>query len=123
MKRDFTYIDDIVEGVVRIAERPAMATAGFDTAQPDPAASWAPYRIYNIGNHQPVDLMAFIEAIEEALGKQAKKRLLPLQAGDVPATYADTADLAKATGFAPATPVREGVRRFIDWYREYYKVA
>jgi UDP-glucuronate 4-epimerase len=123
MKRDFTYIDDVVEGVVRIAERPPSADAGFDTSRPDPAVSWAPYRIYNIGNHQPVDLMAFIEAIEEALGRKAEKRLLPLQDGDVPATYADTADLTEATGFAPATPVREGVRRFIDWYREYYKVT
>jgi len=123
MRRDFTYIDDIVEGVVRIAERPPAANAAFDTARPDPASSWAPYRIYNIGNHQPVELMEFIEAIEEALGKKAEKRLLPLQDGDVPATYADTADLAQTTGFAPATPVREGVRRFIEWYREYYKVS
>jgi len=123
MRRDFTYVDDIVEGVVRIAERPPAANAAFDTARPDPASSWAPYRIYNIGNHQPVELMEFIEAIEEALGKKAEKRLLPLQDGDVPATYADTADLAQTTGFAPATPVREGVRRFIEWYRSYYKVA
>jgi UDP-glucuronate 4-epimerase len=123
MRRDFTYIDDIVEGVVRIAERPPQADPAFDPSQPDPASSWAPYRVYNIGNHQPVELMAFIEAIEEALGRKAEKRLLPLQDGDVPATYADTADLAEATGFAPATPVREGVRRFIDWYRSYYKVS
>ncbi len=123
MRRDFTYIDDIVEGVVRIAERPPTANVAFDTSQPDPAGSWAPYRIYNIGNHQPVELMAFIEAIEEALGRKAEKRLLPLQDGDVPATNADTADLAQATGFAPSTPVNEGVRRFIEWYRAYYKVA
>jgi len=123
MRRDFTYIDDIAEGVVRIAERPPTPNAAFDTSQPDPASSWAPYRIYNIGNHQPVELMAFIEAIEEALGKKAEKRLLPLQDGDVPATYADVADLAQATGFAPSTPVREGVRRFIEWYRSYYKVS
>jgi UDP-glucuronate 4-epimerase len=123
MRRDFTYVDDIVEGVVRIAERPPTPNAAFDTSKPDPASSWAPYRLYNIGNHQPVDLMVFIEAIEEALGKKAEKRLLPLQDGDVPATYADTADLAQATGFAPATPVREGVRRFIEWYRHYYKVS
>jgi len=123
MRRDFTYVDDIVEGVVRIAERPPATNAEFDTAHPDPATSWAPYRVYNIGNHQPVDLMVFIEAIEEALGKKAEKRLLPMQDGDVPATYADTADLASATGFAPATPVREGVRRFIEWYRTYYKVS
>ncbi|MGB8435967.1 MAG: NAD-dependent epimerase [Burkholderiales bacterium] len=123
MRRDFTYIDDIVEGVVRIAERPPTANSAFDPSRPDPASSWAPYRIYNIGNHQPVELMAFIEAIEEALGRKAEKRLLPLQDGDVPATYADVADLAQATGFAPATPVREGVRQFIDWYRSYYKVS
>jgi len=123
MRRDFTYIDDIAESVVRIAERPPTPNAAFDTSQPDPASSWAPYRIYNIGNHQPVELMAFIEAIEEALGKKAEKRLLPLQDGDVPATYADVADLAQATGFAPSTPVREGVRRFIEWYRSYYKVS
>jgi UDP-glucuronate 4-epimerase len=123
MRRDFTYVDDIVEGVVRIAERPPTPNAAFDTSKPDPASSWAPYRLYNIGNHQPVDLMVFIEAIEEALGKKAEKRLLPLQDGDVPATYADTADLAQATGFAPAIPVREGVRRFIEWYRHYYKVS
>jgi UDP-glucuronate 4-epimerase len=123
MRRDFTYIDDIVEGVVRIAERPPVPVADFDTARPDPATSWAPYRIYNIGNHQPVDLMAFIEAIEVALDREAEKRLLPLQDGDVPATYADTADLTEATGFGPDTPVREGVQRFVDWYREYYKVT
>jgi UDP-glucuronate 4-epimerase len=123
MRRDFTYVDDIVEGVVRIAERPPTPNAAFDTSKPDPASSWAPYRLYNIGNHQPVDLIVFIEAIEEALGKKAEKRLLPMQDGDVPATYADTADLARATGFAPATPVREGVRRFIEWYRSYYKVS
>ena len=123
MQRDFTYIDDIVESVVRITDRTPSADPGFDPSRPDPAVSWAPYRIYNIGNHQPVDLMAFIEAIEEALGRKAEKRLLPLQDGDVPATYAETADLAQATGFAPSTPVREGVQRFIDWYRSYYKVT
>jgi len=122
MQRDFTYIDDIVEGVVRIAKQPPVAIPAFDTAQPDPASSWAPYRIYNIGNHQPIELMAFIDAIEEALGKKGQKNFLPMQAGDVPATHADTADLSAATGFTPGTPVREGVRRFVEWYRAYYGV-
>jgi len=122
MQRDFTYIDDIAEGVVRVLDRPAEAQPGFDKARPDAASSWAPYRIYNIGNHQPVELMAFIGAIETVLGRQAEKRLLPMQDGDVPATYADTAELRALTGFNPSTPVEEGVRRFVEWYRGYYKV-
>ncbi len=120
MQRDFTYIDDIAEGVVRVLDRPAAPDPDFVKDHPDPATSWAPYRIYNIGNHQPVELMAYIEALEEALGRKADKNFLPLQDGDVPATYADTAELHAATGFAPATPVREGVRRFVEWYRGYY---
>ncbi len=122
MQRDFTYIDDIAEGVVRVLDRPAEANPGFDKSRPDAATSWAPYRIFNIGNHQPVELMAFIGALESALGRQAEKRFLPMQDGDVPATYADTAELRAATGFDPATPVEEGVRRFVEWYRGYYKV-
>ena len=120
MQRDFTYIDDIAEGVVRVLDRPAAPDAAFDKDRPDPATSWAPYRVYNIGNHQPIELMAYIEALEKAIGRQAEKNFLPLQAGDVPATYADTAELRAATGFAPATPVGEGVRRFVEWYRGYY---
>jgi UDP-glucuronate 4-epimerase len=120
MQRDFTYIDDIAEGVVRVLDRPAAPDPAFVKDRPDPATSWAPWRVYNIGNHQPVELMAYIEALEEALGRQAEKKFLPLQDGDVPATYADTAELHAATGFAPATPVREGVRRFVEWYRGYY---
>jgi UDP-glucuronate 4-epimerase len=121
MQRDFTYIDDIAEGVVRVLDRPAVPNPAFDKERPDPATSWAPYRVYNIGNHQPVELMAFIGALEAALGRQAEKRFLPMQDGDVPATYADTAELRAATGFNPATPVEEGVRRFVEWYRGYYK--
>ena len=119
MRRDFTYIDDIAEGVVRVLDRPPRANPAFDKQAPDPATSWAPYRVFNIGNHQPVELMAYIEALEQALGRQATKNFLPLQDGDVPATHADTAELERATGFAPKTPVAEGVRRFVDWYRSY----
>ena len=121
MQRDFTYIDDIAEGVVRVLDKPAQSDPAFVKDRPDPATSWAPYRVYNIGNHQPVELMAYIEALEQALGRQAEKNFLPLQDGDVPATHADTAELREATGFAPATPVKEGVRRFVEWYRGYYK--
>lgn len=120
MVRDFTYIDDIAEGVVRVLDRPAIADPGFDAAAPDPARSNAPYRVFNIGNDAPVQLMAFIEAIESALGRTARKNFLPLQPGDVPATRADVSELATWTGFRPATPVREGVARFVAWYREYF---
>ncbi|MDP2132733.1 MAG: NAD-dependent epimerase [Sulfuritalea sp.] len=120
MRRDFTYIDDIAEGVIRVLDRPPQADPGFDKQVPDPATSWAPYRVFNIGNHQPVELMAYIEALEQALGKAAQKNFLPLQDGDVPATYADTTELNRITGFSPATPVTEGVRRFVDWYRSYH---
>jgi len=122
MRRDFTYIDDIAEGVIRVLDRPPGANPDFDKQAPDPATSWAPYRILNIGNHQPVDLMAYIEALEAALGRTAKKNFLPLQDGDVPATHADTGDLQRITGFSPQTPVAEGVRRFVDWYRSYMNV-
>jgi UDP-glucuronate 4-epimerase len=120
MQRDFTYIDDIAEGVVRVLDRPAAPNEQFDRGRPDPGTSYAPYRLYNIGNHEPVELMTFIEAIENAVGKKAQKNLLPMQAGDVPATYADIDDLRAAVGFAPATPLREGIARFVDWYRAYY---
>ncbi len=115
MQRDFTYIDDIAEGVVRIAERPAQPSPAFDAARPDPATSWAPYRLYNIGNHHPVSLMDYIEAIERCLGKKARKNFLPMQAGDVAATHADISELQQAVGFAPRTTVKEGVRRFVEW--------
>ncbi|MDD5303401.1 MAG: NAD-dependent epimerase [Elusimicrobia bacterium] len=122
MRRDFTFIDDIVEGVIRVLDRPAEPDPAFDPMRPDPARSDAPYRVFNIGNDEPVELMAYIETLEAALGKTARKNFLPMQDGDVPATSADTSDLRRATGFAPRTPVREGVRRFVDWYRDYYKI-
>jgi len=122
MRRDFTYVDDIVEGVVRVMDRLAESDPAFDPGHPDPALSSAPYRLFNIGNQSPVELMAYIEAIEEALGKKAEKNFLPMQAGDVPATHADTAELTRWVDFAPSTPVREGVRRFVEWYRKYYGV-
>jgi UDP-glucuronate 4-epimerase len=121
MQRDFTYVDDIVEGVIRALERPAQSDATWTGDHPDPSTSSAPYRLYNIGNHQPVELLRFIAVLEEALGKKAEKNLLPLQAGDVPATYADVADLTRDVGFKPATPIEVGIPRFVQWYREYYK--
>jgi UDP-glucuronate 4-epimerase len=123
MQRDFTYIDDIVEGVIRATDRVAGADPEFDPAKPDPATSAAPYRIYNIGNHRPVALMAYVEALEAALGLRAEKNFLPMQPGDVPATYADTDALRAATGFAPSTPIEQGVARFVDWYRSYYRTG
>jgi len=121
MVRDFTYIDDIARGVVRVLDRPAAADPAFEPDRPDPARSNSPYRVFNIGNNDPVQLMAFIEAIEQALGKTATKNFLPLQDGDVPATFADVTELADWTGFRPGTPVREGVANFVNWYRSYYK--
>ncbi len=123
MQRDFTYIDDIVEGVVRVLDRVPAPDPGWTGDAPDPGSSPAPYRLYNIGNNSPVELMEFIAAIEEALGREAEKRFLPMQPGDVPATYADVDDLARDVGFRPRTPIREGIRRFVDWYRAYYGVS
>lgn len=120
--RDFTYIDDIVEGVVRAADRVAMPNLQWSAVKPDPATSLAPYRLYNIGNHEPVALMDYIACIERTLGKVARKNFLPLQPGDVPATYADIDALKADIGFEPKTPLEEGVKRFVAWYREYYKV-
>ncbi|SEL98620.1 UDP-glucuronate 4-epimerase [Syntrophus gentianae] len=120
MQRDFTYIDDIVEGVVRVMDRFPEGNADWSGAHPDPGTSYAPHKIYNIGNNNPVELMTFIQALENCLGKKAEKNLLPLQAGDVPATYADVDDLMRDVGFQPATSVEEGIRRFVEWYREYY---
>ena len=119
MQRDFTFIDDIAEGTVRVLDRIAAPNPDFDAGNPDPGSSRAPYRVYNIGNHQPVELMNFIETIERALGMEAKKNFLPMQAGDVPATYADVADLARDTGFAPKTPLAEGIARWTAWFRSY----
>ncbi|MBL8447870.1 MAG: NAD-dependent epimerase [Zoogloeaceae bacterium] len=120
MQRDFTYVDDIVEGVIRVLDRAAEADPAYDPAGADPARSNAPYRVFNIGNQGPVELMAFIEAIEKALGQKAEKNLLPIQPGDVPATYADVSELAEWTGFHPGTAIDAGVARFVAWYRQYY---
>ncbi len=122
MVRDFTYVDDIVEGIVRLAHVPATADQAWDPEKPDPSISAAPYRICNIGNSSPVQLMDYLEAIEEALGKKAEKEFLPMQPGDVHATWADTSSLEAITHFKPATPVRQGVKAFVDWYRDYYNV-
>ena len=121
MKRDFTYIDDIVEGVIRVLDNTAKPNPDWTGDAPDSGTSYAPFRIYNIGNNSPVELLDYIGAIEKALGKKANKNMLPLQPGDVPATYADVDDLVNDVGFKPATPVEEGVQRFVDWYRDYYK--
>ena len=122
MQRDFTYVDDIVEGIVRVIDRPPKADPKWDAKNPVAPTSSAPWRLYNIGNNQRVELMSYIRAIEAALGKKAKLDLLPMQAGDVMATEADTSALEELTGFKPKTPVEEGVRRFVEWYREYYRV-
>jgi UDP-glucuronate 4-epimerase len=123
MVRDFTYIDDIVEGVVRVIDHPAQPDPAWDSEAPTPATSKAPWRLFNIGNSQRVELMRYIRALEAALGKQAVLSLLPMQPGDVEATEADTSRLERAVGFRPNTPVEEGVRRFVAWYRDYYRVA
>jgi UDP-glucuronate 4-epimerase len=122
MRRDFTYIDDIVEGVVRTLDHTAVPNPEWSGDRPDPATSRAPYRLYNIGNNQPVELMHLIETLEKALGKTAVKNMLPMQPGDVPATFADVDDLTRAVGFKPATPIETGVHKFVEWYREFYKV-
>ncbi len=121
-RRDFTYIDDIVEGIVRVLDHVAAANPSWSGQHPDPATSRAPWRVYNIGHHQPVELMHYIRLIEQAVGRQASLRLLPLQPGDVPDTHADVQALMDDVGYAPATPVEEGVQRFVDWYRAYYGV-
>ncbi len=121
MQRDFTYIDDVVEGVVRTLDHPAAPNPTWSGDRPDPGTSSAPARIYNIGNHKPIELLRFIEVLENALGKKAEKKLMPLQPGDVPATYADIDDLIQEMGFAPVTPIEEGIARFVKWYREFYK--
>jgi UDP-glucuronate 4-epimerase len=119
-RRDFTYVDDIVEGVVRACDRPAQPDPQWDGAAPDPGTRTAPYRLYNIGNNRPVELLRYIELLETYLGRKAEKNLLPLQPGDVPDTWADIEDLTRDVGYTPATPVEVGVRRFVDWYLEYH---
>jgi UDP-glucuronate 4-epimerase len=119
--RDFTYIDDIVQGVVRLCDRIASPNPSWSSDAPDPATSSAPYRLYNIGNHSPVQLLEYIACIEKAVGKTAKKNMLPMQPGDVPATFADVGDLKADIGFEPTTPIDLGVRRLVAWYRDYYR--
>ena len=121
MQRDFTYIDDIVEGVIRVSDRTATPNPAYVTETPDPGTSNVPYRVFNIGNHHPVQLMDFIAAIEQALGMTAQKNLMPMQPGDVPATYADVEALEAWTGFTPRTSIQDGIGRFVAWYREYYR--
>ena len=120
MQRDFTYVDDIAEGVVRVADRVPQPDPNWTGARPDPGTSSAPYRVYNIGNNRPVELLEMISLVEKCLGRSAAKNFLPMQPGDVPETYADVDDLVRDTGFRPSTPLADGIARFIDWYREYY---
>jgi UDP-glucuronate 4-epimerase len=122
MRRDFTYIDDIVEGVVRVSDHIPTGNAAWTGDAPDPGTSKAPYKIYNIGNNRPTELLHFIETIEQCLGKRAEKRFLPMQPGDVCATFADVEDLMRDVGFKPSTPIETGIERFIHWYRDYYRI-
>ncbi|MDW8331645.1 MAG: NAD-dependent epimerase [Cyclobacteriaceae bacterium] len=122
MKRDFTYIDDIVEGLVRLLPRIPQPDANWSGMHPDPATSFAPYRLYNIGNNSPVELMRFIEVLEEKLGRKAEKNFLPIQDGDVPETYADVNDLMRDTGFRPSTSIEEGIGKFVEWYKSFYGI-
>lgn len=123
MQRDFTYIDDIIEGVVRTIDKVPEPDPSWNAGNPDPAKSYAPYKLYDIGNNNPVELMEFIAVLEDCLGKKARKNLLPIQPGDVPATYADVNDLMNAVGFRPSTSIRKGIERFVQWYRAYYKAS
>ena len=122
-RRDFTYIDDIVEGVIRVIDKPAQANASWASDNPDPGTSLAPYRVYNIGNNNPVNLLTFIETLEKCLGKKAIKNLLPLQPGDVPDTYADVSDLVNDLGYKPGTLLETGISNFVEWYKNYYRIA
>jgi UDP-glucuronate 4-epimerase len=121
-RRDFTYVDDIVEGILRVIDNPAQANATWTGDKPDPGTSLAPYRLYNIGNNNPVNLLTFIETLEECLGKKAIKNFLPLQPGDVPDTYADVSDLVENLGYKPGTPLEIGINNFVEWYMNYFKV-
>jgi len=122
MKRDFTYVDDIVESIMRLISKPSQSNSQWSGDSPDPSSSFAPYKIFNIGNNQPIQLLRFIEVIEDKIGKKAIKNFLPIQDGDVPETYADVEDLIAHIGFKPCTPIEVGVAKFIDWYRDYYSV-
>jgi len=121
MKRDFTYIDDIVEGVVRVMNKIPQPNPDWDKKNPDPGSSYAPYKLYNIGNNNPIELIKFIEILETNLGKKAQKNMLPMQQGDVPVTYANVDDLMNDVGFKPSTPLNEGIAKFVNWYKQYYK--
>jgi UDP-glucuronate 4-epimerase len=123
MQRDFTYVDDIVEGVIRVLEKPAEPSKQFDPLSPNPAMSTAPYRLYNIGNHEPVGLSIYIQTLENELGKKAAKRLMPMQPGDVQTTYADIESLHQAVGFYPSTPLAQGIAKFAEWFKPYYGFA
>ncbi len=123
MQRDFTYIDDIVEGVMRVSDNIPEPNPNWRGDAPDPGTSYAPYKLYNIGNNNPVELMHLIETLEDRLGKKAEKNMLPMQDGDVPATYADVDDLMNDVGFKPATPIEVGIERFVDWYREFHRIS
>lgn len=120
MMRDFTYIDDVVEGLTRVIDKIPVPDTGWNSDNPDSATSYAPYRIYNIGNNNPIELMKFIEVLEDCLGRKAEKKFLPMQPGDVPATYADVDDLVRDVGFKPSTPIEEGIKKFVEWYLDYY---
>jgi len=122
MRRDFTYVDDVVEAVVRLIDRPAAADPGWSAESPDPARSSAPWRVYNIGNNNPTEVTTVLRLLEEAIGKPALREMLPMQPGDVPATYADVDDLMRDVGFRPSTPIEEGIRRFVAWFRAYHAV-
>jgi UDP-glucuronate 4-epimerase len=122
MRRDFTYIDDVVTGVVRVSDRPAAPDPAWDGTRPNPAGSSAPFKLYNIGNNRPVEVMHVIATLERLLGRKAVLEMLPMQPGDVPATYADVDDLAREVGFSPSTPIEVGLERFVAWYRDYHKV-
>ncbi|HVV63250.1 MAG TPA: NAD-dependent epimerase/dehydratase family protein, partial [Pseudolabrys sp.] len=120
MRRDFTYVDDVIEAVVRLIDVPAQPDPSWSADDPDPARSSAPWRIYNIGNNSPVELLDVVQLLERAIGKTAKRELMPMQPGDVPETYADVDDLMAAVGFRPSTPIATGIERFIAWYRDYH---
>ena len=122
MRRDFTYVDDVVESVVRLVERPPAGDPNWSGERPDPGSSAAPWRVYNIGNNNPVELLEVVRLLEQAIGKKAKRELLPMQPGDVPATYADVGDLMREVDFKPKTSIAEGIKRFIAWYRDYYRL-
>ena len=123
MRRDFTYVDDIVEGVFRVMQRIPEPNPNWDSANPDPSTAPAPYRLYNIGNNNTVELQYFIEVLEDALGRKALKNMLPMQPGDVPATYANVDDLQRDVGFRPDTPIEDGIRAFVKWYKSYHNIV